>query len=211
MFTICETLFLLAIDDAEGDLVESVAESLEPVLATAALAELALLNRITLEDGRVTVVEPALTENPVLDHVLNAIADTKRSRKVKYWINTFTYEQISSDIGQNLVEKGVMTRQKKRLVLVVPYGDRPGWQVSAKYELKDRLRLIVLAGQPLETHELIQLAILYHCDLLALIFTKDEYKLAMKNTLGLMADHPLEPTFNQAFTSIVAVVTRLLK
>ena len=40
MFTIFETLFILAVDDEEGNLLESVVKVLEPALAGGVLAEL---------------------------------------------------------------------------------------------------------------------------------------------------------------------------
>jgi len=51
-FTIFETLFILAIDDAEGDLVESMVNDLEPALAAGVLADLVLMKRVNFEDGR---------------------------------------------------------------------------------------------------------------------------------------------------------------
>lgn len=179
-FTIFETLFILAIDDEDGDLIESAVNDLEPALAAGLLAELVLRKRIMLEGGRVTVVNPATTEHPILDRALFSMTDTARLRKIKYWINTLTYEKLLSDIGQHLVVSEVLVRKKKRLKLVVPYGEHPAGQVSAKYALKSKLREIVLTGQAPEPSECIQLMLLNNCSLLGLVFTRGERKSAGK-------------------------------
>jgi hypothetical protein len=209
MFTIFEDLFLLAIDDEEGDLLESVVENLEPALAAGMLAELVLRKRIRLEEGHVRIVDPAVIEDALMDKVLFTILDTPRLRKLKYWINTLTYEKLCSDIGYYLVEKKVLARKKKRLLLVVPYGENSPANVSAKYEVKRRLREIVLAGSSAELPEKIQLALLYHCDLLTLVFTRGERKAASKEIKKLLAEEEAAGG-NEMINQIIAVATRSL-
>ncbi|MDR3578031.1 MAG: GPP34 family phosphoprotein [Anaerolineaceae bacterium] len=208
--TIFEFLYILAIDDAEGDLLESAVNQLEPAVAAGVLAELVLLGRINLEDGRVTVVDPTGTEHPILDRALFSMVDTARMRKVKYWINTLTYEKLLSDIGQHLVEAGVLVRKKKRLLLVVPFGEHPTGQVSAKFGLKNRLREIVLANQSPEPSELVQLVLLNNCDLLGLVFTRGERKSASKKIIKLSSDGEAGPALSETLQQIITVVTRSL-
>jgi Golgi phosphoprotein 3 (GPP34) len=187
-FTIFETLFILAIDDEDGDLIESAVNDLEPALAAGLLAELMLCKRISLEGGRVTVVNPAATEHPILDRALFSMTDTARLRKIKYWINTLTFEKLLSEVGQHLVVSDVLVCKKKRLMLVVPYGEHPAGQVSAKYALKSRLREIVLVGQAPELSERIQLVLLNNCALLGLVFTRGERKSAGKRIAKLSSE-----------------------
>ena len=209
-FTIFETLFILAIDDEDGNLIESAVNDLEPALAAGVLAELVLHNRITLEDGRVTVLDPAATEHPILDRALFAMTDTARMRKVRYWINTLTYEQLRSEIAQHLVVNGVLVRKKKSLLLVVPYGESKNGQVSAKYALKSRLREIALAGQPSEPAELIQLVLLNNCGLLGLVFTRGERKSAVKKIVKLSSEPEAGVALSGTLQEIIAVVSRSL-
>lgn len=206
MFTTYETLFLMAVDDAEGDLLESSIENLEPALAGAVLVELVLCGRITLENDRVAVVNSTQAGNPILDHALDNIINTTsvtRSRKVKYWINALTYASLRSDIGQYLVEKGVLTRQKKHLLLVVPYEG----EVSAKYALKNRLREVVLAGAFAGQAEAIQLALLYYSDLLTLVFTPGERKAAARKAQALITEEG-GLTRDKTILQIISVATR---
>jgi len=207
MFTIFESLFLLAIDDEEGDLIESVKGEIEPVLAAGVLSELALNKRIRLKDGHILVVDPAVIENSVLDRVLYYILDTPRLRKIKYWINTLVYEKLSSEIGHYLVEKRVLVRKKKRLLLVAPYVENALAYVSAKYEVKRILREIVLANRAAEPGEKIQLALLYHSDLLTLVFTRGERKAAAKKIKKLIEENEKEGG-NETLNLIISAATR---
>jgi len=205
MFTIFETLFILAVDDEEGNVLESVVKVLEPTLAGGVLAELVLLNRIKLADGRITITDESPTENSILDKTLYAIQEMGRLRKLKYWINTLTYEKLLAEVGQCLIEDGVMVRKKKKLRLVVPYGEGQDKQVSAKYGLKNRLREIVLEGQTPDQRELVQLALLYECDLVTLVFTRGERKAANKRIKTMIDGKEPATGLGDALNEIIAV------
>jgi hypothetical protein len=209
-FTVFETLFLLAIDDEEGDLLETALKKLEPALAAALLAELILRGRIAIDENHIIVVDPTATEHPVLDHALYEMVDTARMRKVKYWINTFIYEKFCPEIGQTLVEKGILFRKKKRLLLAASSAMHSNGQASAKFHLKNRLREIVLAGHLAKIPELIVLALLYYCDLLNLVFTKGERKSAEKKTLSLVAENQTGLIHSNHMHQIIGVAIRSL-
>ena len=82
MLNIPEALFILALDDEEGEIHESAASSLESTLAGAVLVELVLQNRIELADHRVIVTDQTQTECSILNQALFDILDTSRPRKL---------------------------------------------------------------------------------------------------------------------------------
>jgi hypothetical protein len=186
MITLFEALFILALDEEEGVLVESAAGSLSATLAGALLAELALQKRIELADSRVVVIDPTPTTHPILDRSLFDILDTARARKLKYWINTLTYHKLPEEIGHHLVKEGVLVRKKKRLRLAIPSGESQAADLSAKYALKSRLREIVLAERPPELSEKILLTMIEHGGLIKLVFTRGERKVAHKRMKKLI-------------------------
>ena len=181
-----EALFILALDEDEGYIVESALENLETALAGAVLAELALQERIELRDGRVVVSNQECTGNPILDKALNDILEEPRLRKPRYWINTLAYKKLLKEIGHDLVDQGVLSRQKKRLRLTVPSDEEQAPVPSLKYSVKSHLREIVLAGGPPGLADQVLLAFLYHADLLRLVFTVGERKIASKKIKGLL-------------------------
>jgi hypothetical protein len=67
MVRIFEALFILALDDEDGDIVESFVTALESALAGAVLAELVLQNRISMEENRLFVTDQTTTEHHLVD------------------------------------------------------------------------------------------------------------------------------------------------
>jgi hypothetical protein len=181
-------LFLLGLDEEEGEIIQSMINIVEPAIAGAVLAELALQGRIEITDHRVQVINPTPTEKPILDRSMFAILDAARLRKLKYWINTLAYEKLLGDIGQDLVENGILVRKKKRLHLVSSVGDNSIGKVSARYWINEHLRQIVLAGQQADLPDKVLLAILYQVGLLKLVFTRSERKAAERRVRKLILD-----------------------
>ena len=204
MANIFESLFLLALDDEEGSIVESVESSLESILAGAVLAELVLQNRFNLTDNRITVTDQTPTGHRILDKTLQDMIDAGKPRKLKYWFNTLTYKKALDEVGQYLVEEGVLIRKKKHLHLVLAYGESPDGSVQSKYCLKNRLREIVLAGQPPELSEKVLLAFLYHAELLKLVFTHGERKAAQKRVKKMVANEEEGSGLGETLDEILA-------
>jgi hypothetical protein len=185
MSNLFEALFILALDEDEGYIVESVVDDFEIALAGAVLAELALQERIELKDDRVVVSNKDCTGHPVLDKALNDILDETRLRRPRFWVNTLSYKKLQ-EIGHDLVEQGVFTRHKKRLRLAVSPGEDQAAVPSLKYNITSHLREIVLAGGESELADQVLLSILYHADLLRLVFTVGERKIASKEIKKLL-------------------------
>ena len=181
-----ESLFILALDEDEGYIVESVLDNLEAALAGAVLVELALQERIELRDSRVLVSNQFRTGHPILDKGLYDILHETRLRKPRYWINTLACKKLFKEIGYDLVDQGVLSRNKKRLRLVDTSGVDQAPIPSLKYSIKSHLREIVLAGGTLELADQVLLSFLYHTDLLRLVFTDMECKTASKTIKKLL-------------------------
>jgi hypothetical protein len=180
MTTIVDALFILALDDEEGDIVPSAAVVLESMMGCAILAELVLRERVDLVDGRIVAKDPTPMNETILDKALYQILEMSRSRKLKYWVNTFSYENCLDEVGHDLVQKGVLTRHKKRLFLAKPKAENSQSNNSFKFQLKNRLREIVLEKQQPEVQDKVLLAFLFQDDLLKLITTHGERKAARK-------------------------------
>ena len=71
MFTIAESLILLGTDDEKGTSVSSA--SLGYGLAGSILAELAMMERLSLEDDKVIIIDDTLTEVSYFNSVIEEI------------------------------------------------------------------------------------------------------------------------------------------
>jgi hypothetical protein len=200
MTNVFEALFILALDEDEGYIVESALENLEVALAGAVLTELALQERIELRDNRVVVSNQESTGNPILDKVLNDILAESRLFKPRYWINTLAYQKMVKEIGNDLVEQGVLSRHKKRLRLAVSSSQQAPLP-SLKYGIKSHLREIILAGGQPEMADQVLLSLLQQANLLRLVFTVGERKTASKVIKNLLMNGEL----GEILKKIVAV------
>jgi len=180
MFNLSEELFLLSIDDSKGTIVGSAKDTLRFGLAGAILADLALTERISIDSGKLILADATLTGDTELDETMQLLAASKKTRKVTFWINAIASQKIVKRIANRLVDKGVLLREERRLLWVIPFEAYPTQDASAKYWIKQHLRERVLGGIKPEANTVVLLSLLKACRLLDVLFTKDERKAARK-------------------------------
>jgi golgi phosphoprotein 3 len=216
MLTLPEELFLLAIDDASGKVCSPSWGSLEYGLAGAILAELALLGKIDLDEGKkLTVQDNSPASNGLLEAALLKISHSKRPHSAKYWVEAIGGDGkwLRSNVVASLVSKGVITEEKKKLLWVIPYSLYPEKDASAKYWSKLHLRGVIFAGDPIDQRSLILLSLLRACQLTNMVFTKDERKAANKQIKQLVKGEIIGEAVSgviediEAATATVIVVT----
>jgi Golgi phosphoprotein 3 len=181
-----EKLFVVSIDDQKGTITPTVRDVLRLGLGGAILAELSLAGRILVQDGRVTMVDPVPIEESLLDECLAMIASDKKVRKISRWIEIFAGNKIVKKVAGRLAERNVIRIEKKHYFWIIPYEIYPQVDASAKYWVKQQLRGLVLAGEKAEVADIILLNLLKACDLLKLVFTRDERKYANKQIRTLV-------------------------
>jgi hypothetical protein len=76
--------------------------------------------------------------------------------------------------------------EKKKFSWISPSVVYPQIDGSTKYWLKARLRAIVLAGEKSESQDIALLSLLSACQLLRLVFTRDERSAAQKQVQALV-------------------------
>lgn len=174
----CEKLLLLSIEDRKGNVTSFTIGSLRYGLAGAVLADLAVLGKVRVSKNKLALVDATLTGDKILDGALNAISSEDRAYKVTRWIHLLGDRKIAQRIIDQLVVKKVLRHEDKRFLWVIPFGDNPQQNGSAKYLIKQHLRSVVLAGEKPEPDTVVLLSLLKACRLMNLVFTRDERKAA---------------------------------
>jgi golgi phosphoprotein 3 len=178
--TIAEQLFMLSICEEKGKVLASIQGHLGYGLTAAILGELALLGCICLENGknrdRIRIANKIFTENEVLDDALEKIAASAKPHKVRYWLHDLGADRkgLQDRLARSLKTKGILKIEKKRYLWVIPYTRFSHLDVSAKYWVKEHLRVVVLADVPANQQTILLLSLLKSCDLDSLVFTRDE-------------------------------------
>jgi golgi phosphoprotein 3 len=212
MLSLFEELLLLSIHEDKGTFIRSVQEKINTGLVGAILAELALLGVIQIQENhRLHVGDVNSLEDDILNEALDAMKESEKDRKSGYWINAFTQkpEKIRKRITERLIEKGIVTQEDDHLLWVIPSPMEPEKKASTKYWIKRRLRSIILASEPAEQRDIALLGVMKACDLLDLVFLKDERRLASRLIGELVVSEALKNPVAQTIEEIglaIAVV-----
>jgi hypothetical protein len=210
--SLAEELFLLAINEENGRLASTY---LHYGLAGAMLADLTLLGKVRLGDKRkLVVIDETPTEDPLLDLVFTEILEAERPAKLLDWVNTLAEKRFWKRVPESLIARGVLYKEDKQFLWVFPYAAYPQKDATAKYWIKESLRAIALTSQTGETRRVILLSLCKACQMLNLVFTKDERKMAAKRinelsrgeTFGEAVAKTLEEIQSAAAAAVIIAV-----
>lgn len=160
--TLAEEVLLLTLDDESGAVKEQAAAAC--AIPGALLAELALAGRVALDGGQVTLVqggEP--TGEPLLDGRFERLAQWvqgRRTAKASEWLAE-DRATATSDTLQRLVERGLVTEERRRLLGVFPVRRYPEADGSVERALRERLAAVVLHGAELDARTGALIALLH--------------------------------------------------
>ncbi len=209
MLTLFEELFLLAFHTEKGAIIRSVRGPLAYGLSGAILSELALRDKVRVEENRrIQVADPSLTGDDILDKALSQLQESEHPRKITYWINLLGQKpkRMRARLTKRLVAKGVFTQEETRMGWVVPFGDVPDQRASAKYWIKNRLREVALTQCEPQLHDLALLGLVQACGMQNLVFSRDERKIARDRLYELMIGIGFNNPIAQSIQDISAAV-----
>ncbi|MEV8506802.1 GPP34 family phosphoprotein [Actinoplanes sp. NPDC051475] len=136
---LAEEFALLAYRD-DGSL-EIDGTRLDHGLGGALLLELALAERVGVEDGKVFVRDPAPLGDPLVDEALARIAADAKHRRPGRWVSTFAKDTRARTLAR-LVDAGVLSREKDKVLFVfdrtryrAPHGVEPVPETEARQRL----------------------------------------------------------------------------
>lgn len=208
MLTRSEELFLLAIQDAQGTLMGSVSGYLRYGLAGAILADLALREKIGLDEKKhISLRQGPLTGEPLLDEAIEQIRASNQEHKAAGWINRLGTAKLMNRVADRLIERGVLTREKKHFLWVIPYSTYPqqdaaGRPSTAKYQVKQHLRAVTLGGESPDARSIALLSLVRATRMLNLVYTPDERKAAFRQVETLVKGD----AFGQAVAEVLEAI-----
>ncbi|NSC24552.1 GPP34 family phosphoprotein [Streptomyces albus subsp. chlorinus] len=144
--TLGEEVTLLSVDDESGAVKDR--HSAGWAVAGGTLLELALAGRVAVDDGRLTVTDPTPTGDPLLDGRLAQLTDwTARHSKAEVgdWLAKDQAKAFDAAVDR-LVDRGVLTERKHRVLGIFPGRRYPEADGSAERALRHRLEDVVLHG-----------------------------------------------------------------
>lgn len=143
--TIAEELLLLAHAEDDGRPLIGGTQ-LDPALAGAILAELAINERIELSAKKVSVRDATPLGAAELDASLARMAEERRERKPAWWVQKLYSAKLRNRLLTGLADAGVLSERPGRVLGVFPTARWPEVDGSVEAEVRSRVAA-ALAGQ----------------------------------------------------------------
>jgi len=173
VLTFVEEIVLLALDDQKGKFVDLPPLALDQALAGAVLLELAFQNRIDTDPAHLMLVSDQVTGDKILDPILKGIARAQDKQNAKYWVGVISAdgEKIREAALARLVEKGVLKREEKKILWVIPGRRYPMIQNKEEEEVRKRIRSVVVDGAIPSPRDVVLISLGSACQLLRTVLT----------------------------------------
>jgi golgi phosphoprotein 3 len=214
MLTLFEEILLLSIHQDKGTLIGWSIDRINSGLTGAILAELAMLEKIQANHShRLEIVDANPTGDELLDDTLNNLKESEKERKFGYWIGSLNQkpEKLRKLIIERLIIKGVVLQEDDHLVWVIPSLLQPQINASAKYLASQRLRGIILAQEASDKRDIALLSLLRACNLLDLIFLKDERRMASQRINEMAVNAAMKDPDLQTMEEIESALTNVVE
>ena len=173
--TCVEELVLLALDEDTGRL-SGRYQSRRDSLAGAVLMDLALAERIRVDDRKVTVLDATPVGVPYLDRALAEIVATPVLQEVSGWLTRIgeRAHEIECEVVDRLVAGHFVRREDRRWLALFKTPCHPTTDGRAERHLKRRLVDAVLSEDRLSPRDAALVALVDHAGLLQTVLTRRE-------------------------------------
>ncbi|WNM29181.1 GPP34 family phosphoprotein [Streptomyces sp. Li-HN-5-11] len=143
--TLGEEVMLLSLDGESGTVKER--QACQCAVAGGVVLELAMAGRVSVDQGRITVLDTTPTGVRLLDDRLRMIdvwaAGKSRPPKVTEWLTKDKRKVLDAAV-ESLVERGLVSRQQHQVMGLFPVRRFPAADGTAERELRARLEELVL-------------------------------------------------------------------
>ena len=171
--TFTEEVLLLLLDGEDGSFLPIGKNFLHRAMAASVLMELAFANRIDTDATRLMVIDPERTGNPMLDHVLERIADSKETKDTKEWLDILSAEEgftIRERGLTRLVERGILKNQERKFLWIFRSRRYAVIDGKAEREAKRRISELLFSEEIPDPRDVALICLVDACGILRLVF-----------------------------------------
>ena len=204
-----EKFILLALDKEKGKfLIDTM--SLNYGIAGAILLEMSELNKIAIKNKRMFVTDNKLTGNKIVDECIKLLINSKKPRRAKYWINKIGNKSsgFKKLILNDLYNKKIIMINKSTYFWgLFTFYKYPLINTKLVYEIKAKLKKIVLENKKSDLENLLLLSLMSGCKLTRVLFVnRKEHRVANKKIKELTKDIEISDAVSQTLKEIQAAV-----
>lgn len=200
--SIAEGFYLIALDDEEGRILAAAEKTVVPGVISACILELALMKKVSLADGNVTVVDTVGTGNGILDSVLKKLnSGDELTKQVSSLSGKF--KDIQEDLNALLTQRGILKKEETKL-LWIPLSDRmDNANYAFEQEIRNTLKAIVFKSAKASPSFVILFSLIYDCHILSEVFRdKDELIDAEKVGKDIIDSSEVSPDLSSALHTL---------
>ena len=180
--SISEGLYLLALGDAEGQLLKKSEKVIDYGLIAGGILQLYLMGSIRIEKGVVRIISTKQTGNIFLDKVLiNLTEESGIIGEILRLKNEL--KKLHTDIEELLIAKGILKKEENSL-LWIPLSERiENINYAYEKEIRNTLRAMVLRGFKNDVSFSILFSLTNDCHLLSEVFRSTSELSDAKNSV----------------------------
>lgn len=176
--TLPEQVLLLALGDDAGTI--PMGSMYAHAIAGAIIAELALHERIAVEEHRksdlITIIDERPTGDPLLDESLEKIRTARRRASAATWVGRLAGLRARDPLAERLQRRGILRREEGRLLLIFPRRKWPTVDPRPEADLITRMRAAIFDGRTPDVRTAVLIGLAYPAGLLNQIFEKSALK-----------------------------------
>ena len=178
MLSFAEEIYLLALDEKTGKLMEGAKDPvLGTVLIGAVLTELTFLKKISTDKEHLYILDPSLTKSMILNEVMEIF---KESHKEQTTIDRVLQvlaphaKRIEELVLTELLQKGILKEEDRKVLWIFPDKRYPIINDKEIVSVEKRIRKILLRESKPSSKDAALISLLHASDLFAKILTPDE-------------------------------------
>ena len=174
--TIPEEILLLTIDQKSGETKVEDHKTLDVVLASAILMNLAMENRIDTDLEDLFYINSDFFGNVVLDDAIKEIRDKEKMENPVYWLTQLALkaDEIKELIIASLIGKGVLKIESNKLLWVFKSRKYPVKDNTQIIEVRTRVRELVFSNEIPDIRDMVILSLAHYGSMENFLFTHDE-------------------------------------
>jgi len=203
--SLAEELLLLALKDDKGTILLSASTGLPFGLAGAALMELFLQKKVEVCDKRLAVTGFAGPKDPILNEIWQAVREKEKPKAIRFWVEKYgRTSKLRNRYLDLLIQKNILTRERKKILFVIPSSRYPTTDPRPETEERARLRRTVLEDKPADSRTVMLLSLIQACELVGEVFPRTEKKEARKKIKEMVKNEVFGHVVAQEISAIVA-------
>jgi len=175
----------------------------------AALLEISLDEQIKIEDNKLILLKTGNSENTIMTDISKEIRNSKKDRKVKYWITKLSRKssKYKWEILADLEKSRLIRIEDKRFLGLIPYRKSYLIERNTRNELIDQLKKDALFGRDLNNDTILMLGLIEACKMHKIITSdKKELKKLKQKLKDIIKENAIADTVDKTIKQVQATI-----